>query len=301
MWRVLLKCLFFAFIGSLWLWLCQIDRNGVIAKGRLAQLLTEGTSPNPRWLIKFDAQPFKDEEMYERAFGKLLSSVVVEETQDEQQPHDDAESGLENPPTTTVSQQTISGRNSKSNRPHQGTGQRKGGGSITTTKGVGSGSEGETVDGVKKGKNHNRNNTSAADSEDLGAGVNHTVEAVGGTAKKSVQFEGNNGGGSNDGSDDSSPLDESYAGMSRKDRVSAREARSRRRQAKIDEDAVPPGTEIVGGKRLLALDGHIGPPSNKKLKNNESDDGEVVKVKLLTGTLYLYRGAQRRAEFVRRV
>jgi hypothetical protein len=235
--------------------------------------------------------------MYERAFGKLLSSIAVEETQDDPQPPDDAEFGYENP-TTTVSQPTLSGRNSKSSRPHHGTGPRKGGGTSTTTKGAGSGSEGEAVDGAKKGKNQNRSNTPVADSDvNVGTGVNQTVEA-----RKSVQFEGNNnGGGSNDGSDDSSPLDESYAGMSRKDRVSAREARSRRRQAKIDEDAVPPGTEVIGGKRLLALDDHIAPPSNKKPKHNESDDGEVVKVKLLTGTLYLYRGAQRRAEFVRRV
>jgi hypothetical protein len=240
--------------------------------------------------------------MYERAFGKLLSSIVAEETHDDHQPPDDAEFGYDNP-TTTVSQQTISGRNSKSSRPHHGTGPRKGGGTSTTTKGVGSGSEGETVDGAKKGKHQNRTSASVADSEvNMGTGVNHTVETTGSTAKKSVQFDGNNnGGGSNDGSDDSSPLDESYAGMSRKDRVSAREARSRRRQAKIDEDAVPPGTEIIGDKRHLALEGHIAPPSNKKLKHNESDDGEVVKVKLLTGTLYMYRGAQRRAEFVRRV
>ncbi len=238
--------------------------------------------------------------MYERAFGKLISSIVVEETQDEQQPADDAELALENQ-ATTVSQQTTSGRNNKTSRPHHGSGPRKGGVTSAMTKAVGSGSEGENVEGAKKSKNHNRGNTSVADSDDLGAGMNQTVETFGGTPKKSVQFEGNNGGGSNDGSDDSSPLDESYAGMSRKDRVSAREARSRRRQAKIDEDAVPPGTEIVGGKRHLTLDGHHAPPNNKKPKHNESDDGEVVKVKLLTGTLYLYRGAQRRAEFVRRV
>jgi hypothetical protein len=37
-------------------------------------------------------------------------------------------------------------------------------------------------------------------------------------------------------------------------------------------------------------------------KRTKTDDGtEVVKVHLLTGTLYLYRGLHRRAEFVRRV
>jgi hypothetical protein len=57
---------------------------------------------------------------------------------------------------------------------------------------------------------------------------------------------------------------------------------------------------LAGGKRRLP------PPSghSKKYKFNEpqyAEDGEVVKVKLLTGTLYLHRGQNRRVEFVRRV
>jgi hypothetical protein len=69
----------------------------------------------------------------------------------------------------------------------------------------------------------------------------------------------------------------------------------------IDDAAIVPGTEILAGKRKLPP-----PPGNrsKQYKHNETqyaEDGEVVKVKLLTGTLYLYRGAQRRVEFVRQV
>ena len=69
----------------------------------------------------------------------------------------------------------------------------------------------------------------------------------------------------------------------------------------IDDAAIIPGTEILAGKRKLPP-----PPGNrsKTYKNSETqygEDGEVVKVKLLTGTLYLYRGPQRRVEFVRRV
>lgn len=36
-------------------------------------------------------------------------------------------------------------------------------------------------------------------------------------------------------------------------------------------------------------------------KNAEGNEEEVVKVKLNTGTLYLYKGANRRAVFVRRL
>jgi hypothetical protein len=70
----------------------------------------------------------------------------------------------------------------------------------------------------------------------------------------------------------------------------------------IDDAAIVPGTEILAGKRKLP------PPPvgnrSRQYKHSETqyaEDGEVVKVKLLTGTLYLYRGAQRRVEFVRRV
>jgi hypothetical protein len=40
----------------------------VTAKGRLVQLLTDTPSANPRWLVTFVTTPWKDEELYERAF-----------------------------------------------------------------------------------------------------------------------------------------------------------------------------------------------------------------------------------------
>ena len=92
-------------------------------------------------------------------------------------------------------------------------------------------------------------------------------------------------------SDRSTASDDSSGSLDAK-RVSAREQRSRRRQAKMGTDA----PTADGRKRLRALP--TNPPSpNKKLRGDE----EVVVVNLLTGTLYLYRGAHRRAEFVRRV
>lgn len=101
--------------------------------------------------------------------------------------------------------------------------------------------------------------------------------------------------GSNAGSDTSSNVEATRGGKS--SRVSAREARSKRRQAKIDEDVkevVPP----TGAKRRPP----VAPVNPKKRKAGEPGEGDdVVKVKLLTGTLYLYRGRDRRVEFVRRV
>lgn len=89
-------------------------------------------------------------------------------------------------------------------------------------------------------------------------------------------------------------------------KVSAREERSRRRQAIIDEYGVLTGAALSNGKRKLgnasSSNGGNGNKNSKSNKRAKSDDDEKChKVKLLTGTLYLYRGRNRRAEFVRRV
>ncbi len=233
----------------------KIDRqHGVIARGRLAQLLTEGPSPNPRWLVKFDSQPYKDEEMYERAFGKLLHSVEESEEQQSAPAVPEATSG------GTSRKTSISSTNSAAE-------------TAIESKGSGASGEGDKSDDNKKGKKE----------EDA-------------TRNKGVQFQ-KSGTLSNDSADDSGSLDENS--RSARSRASAREARSRRRQAMIDDAAVLPGTEILAGKRK------IPPPPGHRSKQFKTEayaeDGEVVKVKLLTGTLYLYRGAQRRVEFVRRV
>lgn len=77
-------------------------------------------------------------------------------------------------------------------------------------------------------------------------------------------------------------------------RVSDREQRSRRRQALIvDEPEVGISTD---GKRPRPLE----PVTRvtKKSKSGVSED--VIKIPMLTGTLFLYRGERRRAEFIRK-
>jgi hypothetical protein len=96
-------------------------------------------------------------------------------------------------------------------------------------------------------------------------------------------------------SDDSSSQDKN---------VSAREKRSLRRQAKIEDEVPVSGPNVTGiaaninnNKKRLPVKGIGG--NGKRIKT-EINGEEVVKVKMLTGTLYLYRGLNRRAEFVRR-
>ena len=88
-----------------------------------------------------------------------------------------------------------------------------------------------------------------------------------------------------------------------KARVSAREARTRRRQAMMEDATVaePQQQQMArkpsaSGKRKLTGAALLA-QKNKRQRNDEN----CVTVKFLTGTLYLYRGPQRRAEFVRRV
>ena len=250
----------------------------MIARGRLAQLLTEGPSPNPRWLVKFDSQPYKDEEMYERAFGKLLHSAEEKEMCERafgKMPYSAEENEEQQSPIATP-EPTSSGTT-------------RGKTSVTTAdaasdeKGQWTFSEEERSDDGKKGKNSNDQSIEAA-TENTNS------------RSRSVQFQRASATFSQDSADDSSPTEEAS-----RSRASAREARSRRRQAMIDDAAIVPGTEILAGKRKIPP-----PPGNrsKQYKSNEvpyAEEGEVVKVKLLTGTLYLYRGEQRRVEFVRRV
>lgn len=77
-------------------------------------------------------------------------------------------------------------------------------------------------------------------------------------------------------------------------RASAREQRSLRRQAHVGPEIgiLPPPPPVV--KRSAPT---LNLPNNNKKSRKEE---EVVKVPMLTGTLFLYRGPVRRAEFVRR-
>jgi hypothetical protein len=215
-------------------------------QGRLAYLLTEGVTPNPRWLVTFDEQPHKDEELYEKAFGKLLKAANEE---------------VEKPMGGSAPTRRI--------RP-----------ALSTT----------PVPSPSNSKKTSRNSGSSEE------GADPSPEKI---KNKAVVFSD---GGSPPHSDDSS------AAHDRK--VSTREQRSRRRQAKIDVDPVtsielsqgagleqlPPSTTIIKKRQRP-------PPVNcKNTKRTKTDDSqEVVKVNLLTGTLYLYRGLNRRAEFVRRI
>ena len=179
----------------------QITRNGVVLEGRLAQFLSEGSSPNPRWLVKFDGQPYKDEEMYEKLFEKLVASAEDEE--------DQGDSG------SLQSSQ----KRAKPTLPTR---------ALAASKGSGTSSEeGETGDDSREeSKLDTKKDTQSPD-------------------------------GSNAGSDTSSNVESTRGGKS--SRVSAREARSRRRQQKIDEEVKDVVPATVSSKRRPPIaPGNVG-------------------------------------------
>ena len=213
--------------------------------------MTEGSSTNLRWLVKFDGQAYKDEELYEQGFGKLLHSA--EEA-------DDNQFGATNTKTLAT------GSNNKSSKR----------GAVSGTS-----SEGEKSDSSSSKKSKPKKTKKKV------------VVAAQLEEKADDGTDSNHGGGDEDLSDASGES----AGRSKADKASAREARSKRRQAKIDEE-MPVDFSTQGGKRKV---GGTYLPSSKKLKGN-TFDGEVTKVKMMTGTLFFYRGpSQRRVEFVPRV
>lgn len=186
--------------------LAQITKNGITTEGRLAYNLTEGPSANPRWLVKFDLQPWKDEELYERSFGALMRKAG----------NDEDRASPENYPNK---------RNSKSSN--------------------------TSSDEDSKGK------------------------------RKNVTFSG-----SSPVASDSSSINTNDAASKK---AKAREQRIARRQAKIEEE------DSQSIKRRVDRTAS----SNKRSRVDDSEE-EVIKVPMLTGTLYLYRGLNRRAEFVRK-
>jgi hypothetical protein len=239
----------------------------------LAQLLTEGLSTHPRWLVKFDGQAYNDEEMYERAFGKLLYSAVIVDEGEE------GSFGGDNP--------TSSGRKRSS----------KGGTTISEVS-----SEGEKSDVAA---------TTAVDRSTISKKTNNDKKSVQFSNEVEVDDAVGGGGDATDGGG-SSPMEDHEKRPAinrtlsrsdgRKSKASDREQRSRRRHAKIDEESfiMIPGMELLGGGKRK-INPNSGSTALKKYKHDPTLDGEVVTVQLLTGTLHLYRGVQRRVEFVRRV
>mmetsp|Transcript_3592 Transcript_3592/g.6031 ORF Transcript_3592/g.6031 Transcript_3592/m.6031 type:complete len:239 (-) Transcript_3592:145-861(-) len=212
----------------------EVARNESVVKGKLLQELSEGKTANPRWLVAFIDEPaWKDEELYEKAFGKQWHEGETEAHP--KPPRVRTKPLVAVPPTKSTSK--IVGGSLKSD--------------------------------------------SSSETEESRT-----------SKKKSVSFTESPGAS---GSDSSPKRMRAAAAAARK---SSREQRSLRRQSHV-------GPEVVGGVLPPMAASHNkrdrAPTSNLPDSKKTRKDEEVIKVPMLTGTLYLYRGPVRRAEFVRRV
>jgi hypothetical protein len=206
----------------------QVSRNDVIVKGKLLQELSEGKTANPRWLVAFVDEPaWKDEELYEKAFGKQWADRDAEPPKPPPR--------IRTKPAITIPPKKV------------------------TTKSAASSVKGDS---------------------------SSEAEGSRSSKKKSVSFT--------ESSPPESGSDSSMKGRSAAARKSAREQRSLRRQS---QDAILPPLVATG---TITTKRDRAPPTNLPDSKKPRKDEEVIKVPMLTGTLYLYRGPVRRAEFVRR-
>eukprot|EP00521_Asterionellopsis_glacialis_P016616 CAMPEP_0195294460 /NCGR_PEP_ID=MMETSP0707-20130614/15060_1 /TAXON_ID=33640 /ORGANISM="Asterionellopsis glacialis, Strain CCMP134" /LENGTH=266 /DNA_ID=CAMNT_0040355441 /DNA_START=42 /DNA_END=842 /DNA_ORIENTATION=- len=236
----------------------EIARNNVIVRGKLAYKLSEGPTANPRWLVTFVGETWKDEELYERSFGKVLQKAN--------------EDGSDNVSTAPAQQKSFGGRNSKK------------------------------LKNGHSGSNNKSSSTSSQKSKSNGGTSGRDEDLIDRKKKKMVAFSeaGSPMASDNNGADSSSPLTDG--------KVSAREQRSLRRQAMIQEDAPLSLPDEKSHKKKRSLEvllnkcgngSKAGPNCNHGNKRPRKDE-EVVKIPMNTGTLYLHRGLHRRATFVRR-
>lgn len=225
----------------------QIKRGNATIKARLAQLLSDSSSSNPRWLIKFDGLPLKDEEVFEYDFAtrednsdddsdSYYSNNIVDHQ------HRLAMSDVENGDDRRQSRV-------RSHHPHS-----------------------QHYDHQNPCHHRRMNSSSNLPSEESGG------ESSRARAKRAL--------------------------------ARGREARSKRRQAKIQESMTNFCQDNQQRFRRLAPPppdyhhpisrSYYGSQHHHKGKNHEVDQ-DVVQVKLLTGTLVLYKGLHRRAEFIPKV
>ena len=254
----------------------QYKRRSKTGQGRLAFRLTEGDSPNPLWLVTFDGSNVKDEEIYEKHFTRLIEKSKG--------PKPD-------------------GRKIKGKR---GGARRRGSGSDEEVGEEGDDDQAPPQDAREDGGKSGSNSSSDEKSSTGGRGPGGrrkkkdkkpiAASASSGDAANSESKEDEEDDGA--ASDSSAPpMKKGKGGAGRADRAASRAQRSQRRQAMIAETVTEEVVKktSVGSKR--AADTAADDENGKKAK---LADDEVVKVKMNTGTLYLYKGLNRRVVFVRK-
>mmetsp|Transcript_28465 Transcript_28465/g.66820 ORF Transcript_28465/g.66820 Transcript_28465/m.66820 type:complete len:269 (-) Transcript_28465:123-929(-) len=244
----------------------EYKRRSKTGQGRLSFRLTEGDSPNPLWLVTFDRASAKDEEIYEKHFTRLVEKSKGPK---------------------------VDGRKTK--------GKRGGARRRSSSSDEEAGNEGEDAappQDAAEGKSGS--NSSSDDKSSSGAGRRSKKDKKLRLAEDAAAAESKDEDDEDDGaaSDSSAPsTKKGKGGVDRGDRAASRAARSQRRQAKIEVTVTEEVSKKTSGAKRPADAAAADDENGKKAK---PADDEVVKVKMNTGTLYLYKGLHRRAVFVRK-
>ena len=245
----------------------QYKRRSKTGQGRLSFRLTEGDSPNPLWLVTFDRASAKDEEIYEKHFTRLIEKSKGPK---------------------------VDGRKTK--------GKRGGARRRSSSSDEEAGNEGEDAAPPQDAAEGKSGSTSSSDDKSSsGAGRRSKKDKESRRAEDAAAAESKDDEDEDDdgaASDSSAPsTKKGKGGVDRGDRAASRAARSQRRQAKIEVTVTEEVSKKTSGAKRPADAAAADDENGKKAK---PADDEVVKVKMNTGTLYLYKGLHRRAVFVRK-
>jgi hypothetical protein len=245
----------------------QYDYKGSIVTGKLQKKSSDSTDANPIWIVTPMDRRRKDEEIQEKQLGKVISAV---EAMNNRAPKLGTKEEQANrsmspmPPTATPSTSSSDSGSKEDEEPSTSANSK------TKRK---SGKLSPSVDSKEnsssKATSKKRRSRSDDDSNNNNSGSDGVAKS-----QKSVKF-------SQESNDTSTEIKKKYGGKSKDMTTSAR--RTTRGSSEALAGLLP---DVMPRKK--------GVPK-KKLKKNEN----VVVVKMLTGTLYLYRGENPRAEFLR--
>ena len=239
-------------------------RNGTATRARLMELLTVASSSNPRWLIRFEESPSGQNSKDEEVYEHTFVGKVTTT--------DQAQEGANTTDTKAKESVDCVGKNSPSASDT---------GSISSR-------------GTGRSSQRSKHSPPASYQQE------QQLLPAAAEESSSVREDG-------DGAPSPSASDTSAARL-----LSAREARVRRRQGAVFAHDKPIlDSKISMSSSLHNTTTNSNNTNNKRkltgaaklaaAKKKREKEEDCVKIKFLTGTLYLYRGERRRAEFVRRV
>lgn len=247
----------------------EINRVRGRSKGRLVSRLTDDASSTPRWLVAFDDESWAEEDMYESNFGAILGKADFPKLSDAPALSKDfvpSKKGKKQKKGAAAASKDSPFANGKNLSVSSGSPSPNN--VSPTTEVLESNLNKDSSDLVSSPEDMRTSNSmfNSKDNKNKRKAGSNVISSDTNAKEDILKIN-------LEAPSDSSELQKSAA-------AAARAARSLRRQAKLEEEHT---------KRQL-----YEPPAKKP----KTKDANVLRIPMLTGTLLLYRGARRRAEFI---